>query len=68
MTLKLGDGASITAKAIGPTSIDLYNYVLLLEDVLMPIKTLSLSLVWLVGVMNSILAEMYVKFLLEINW
>ena len=34
MTLKLGSGASVMAKAIGSTSIDLYNYVLLLDDVL----------------------------------
>ena len=34
MTLKLGNRASVAAKAIGSTSIDLYNHVLLLEDVL----------------------------------
>ena len=34
VTLKLGNGASVAAKAIGSTSIDLYNHVLLLEDVL----------------------------------
>ena len=34
MTLKLGDGASVAAKAIRSTSIELYNHVLLLEDVL----------------------------------
>ena len=34
MTLKLENGASVAAKAIGFTSIDLYNHVLLLEDVL----------------------------------
>ena len=34
MTLKLGNGAGITAKAIGSTLIDLYNHILLLEDVL----------------------------------
>ena len=33
-TLKLGDGASVAAKPIGSTSIDLYNHVLSLEDVL----------------------------------
>ena len=32
--LKLGNGASVAAKAIGSTSIDLYNHVLLLEGVL----------------------------------
>ena len=34
MTLKLGNGASVAAKAIGTTSIDLYNHILLLEGVL----------------------------------
>ena len=34
MTLKLGNGASVTAKAIGSTSIDLYDHVLLLDSVL----------------------------------
>ena len=34
VTLKLGNGASVAAKAIGTTSIDLYNHVLLLEGVL----------------------------------
>ena len=34
MTLKLGNGASVAAKAKGSTSIDLYNHVLLLEGVL----------------------------------
>ena len=34
MTLKLRNGASVVAKAIGSTSIDLYNHGLLLEDVL----------------------------------
>ena len=34
VTLKLGNGVSVAAKAIGSTSIDLYNHVLLLEDVL----------------------------------
>ena len=34
MTLKLGNGASVAAKAIGSTSIDLHNHVLLLDDVL----------------------------------
>ena len=33
-TLKLGNGASIEAKAIGSTSIDLYNHILLLDVVL----------------------------------
>ena len=34
MTLKLGDGASVAAKAIRSNSIDLLNHVLLLDDVL----------------------------------
>ena len=34
MTLKLGNRASVAAKAIGSTSIDLYNHILLLEGVL----------------------------------
>ena len=34
VTLKLGNGASVVAKAIGSTLIDLYNHILLLEDVL----------------------------------
>ena len=34
VTLKLGNGASVAAKAIGSTSIDLYNHVLLLDSVL----------------------------------
>ena len=34
MTLKLENGVSVVAKAIGSTSIDLYNHVLLLEDIL----------------------------------
>ena len=34
MTLKLGNGASAAAKAIGSTSIDLYDHVLLLDSVL----------------------------------
>ena len=34
MTLKLGNGANVAAKAIRSTSIDLYNHILLLKDVL----------------------------------
>ena len=34
MTLKLGNGACITAKAIKSTSIDLLDHILLLDDVL----------------------------------
>ena len=34
VTLKLGNGASVAAKAIGSTSIDLYDHVLLLDSVL----------------------------------
>ena len=34
MTLKLDNGESIATKAIGCTSIDLYNHILLLDDVL----------------------------------
>ena len=34
VTLKLGNGASVVAKAIGSTFIDLLNHVLLLDDVL----------------------------------
>ena len=34
MTLKLENGASVATKAIGSTSIDLYNHVLLLDNVL----------------------------------
>ena len=34
VTLKLGNGVSITAKAIGSTSINLFNHVLLLDNVL----------------------------------
>ena len=34
MTLKLSNGASVTAKAIGSTSIDLYDHDLLLDYVL----------------------------------
>ena len=34
VTLKLGNRVSIVAKAIESTSIDLYNHVLLLDDVL----------------------------------
>ena len=34
MTLIIGNGTSVAAKAIGSTSIDLYNHVLLWEDVL----------------------------------
>ena len=34
MTLKLSNGASVAAKAIGSTSIDLYDYDLLLDYVL----------------------------------
>ena len=33
MTLRLRNGTSVAAKAIGSTSIDLYNHVLLLESV-----------------------------------
>ena len=48
VTLKLGNGASVTAKAIRSTSIDLYNYVcywIMYYMYLMPVKTSSLSLV-----------------------
>ena len=49
LTLKLDNGASVTAKAMGSTFIDLHDHVLLLEDVLyiylMPLKILSLFLV-----------------------
>ena len=48
MTLKLGNGASVATKAIGSTSIDLLDHILLLDDVLYvpnAFKTLSLSLV-----------------------
>ena len=34
VTLKLGNGASVTAKAIGSISIDLLDHILLLDDVL----------------------------------
>ena len=34
VTLKLGNRAIVTAKAIGSTSIDLYNHILLLKGVL----------------------------------
>ena len=34
VTLKLGNGASVAAKAIGSTSIDLHDHVLLLDNVL----------------------------------
>ena len=34
VTLMLGDGASVAAKAMGTTSIDLYNHILLLNNVL----------------------------------
>ena len=34
MTLKLGNGASVAAKAIGSTSIDLHDHILLLDSVL----------------------------------
>ena len=34
MTLRLRNRASVVAKAIGSTLIDLYNHILLLEDVL----------------------------------
>ena len=34
MTLKLGYGVSVAAKAMGSTSIDLYDNVLLLDNVL----------------------------------
>ena len=34
VTLKLGNGASVAAKAMGSTSIDLFDHILLLEDVL----------------------------------
>ena len=34
MTLKLKNGASIAIKAIGSTSIDFHDHVLLLDDVL----------------------------------
>ena len=34
MTLKLVNGANVAAKAIGSTSIDLYDHDLLLDDVL----------------------------------
>ena len=48
VTLRLGNKASIAAKAIGSTSNDLYNHVLLLDVYymyLMPIEILSLFLV-----------------------
>ena len=34
VTLKLGNGASVASKAIGSSSIDLLNHVLLLDDIL----------------------------------
>ena len=34
VTLKLGNGASVAAKAIGSTSIDLLDHILLLDNVL----------------------------------
>ena len=34
VTLKLGNGASVAAKAIGSTSVDLLDHILLLDDVL----------------------------------
>ena len=34
VTLRLGNGASVVAKAIGSTLIDLYNHIMLLEGVL----------------------------------
>ena len=48
VTLKLGNRASIAAKAIGSTSIDLYDHILLLDDVLYvpnAYKNMSLFLV-----------------------
>ena len=32
VTLKLGNGASVAAKAIGSTSVDLLDHILLLDD------------------------------------
>ena len=70
VTLKLKNGASVVAKSIGSTSIDLYNHVLLLEDVLHNAykNIVSISSLTRKRVMNSYLVEMYVRFILEMNW